>query len=294
MMQIIWVADNLSKKLGKSDIGFRDIAFFVFGRNGMVFTDFILLACQFGSNCAFVSFIISNISSVREDLGIGESIDFIVFPSIFLLLCFLCTRKSTAMLSPFALVGNIALLVGIATCLSAAWYVMRPSPLERHPHYHISHIQPRTDLSGFALFCGMAVFSLTAHSEVLSIFPNARSTSQYQSVLFWVMMFISGLYIFFSIVCAFAWGSTTQSNIFLNVGQAGESGKHGGTGEDLHLGADGDISLQKHVNIFLLIIKLTMALVVTMVFLSHTIYVIYLNRTILLLCFLHLNASQRC
>jgi len=217
------VKDRLKKLGGPWDrpMGFREIAGFCFGHSGELVVDLTLVTCQIGANCAFISFISSNISSVLSE---HESLSWItnvyVIWGVFPVLCALCLLRNTTYLAPTSHFGNVALLVGIGTVL----YYSASHPVSVHGDGALASVSIEglplfNGWSGFATFLGIAAFSMCAHAEIQAINNDVESSKTYVRVLDLSMLVITLVYAVFAMLPYMSFKDETHSNIFLNLGK---------------------------------------------------------------------------
>lgn len=194
-------------------LGFRQVSSYLMGKWGVFLVDTSLIACQLGGNMAFVAFMISNLGAITNHSISNSTLMLWLFP----MMLAISLLPNTRLLSPVSHLGNVALLLAIATVFSVGFSSSTKATL-------VNNLQTEpnfTDTSGLFLFIGIAAFALCGHAEVLSISMDSSDVTNYMRTLNLCLLALFFAYTSFSIISIACFGAQTASNILINLGQSG-------------------------------------------------------------------------
>eukprot|EP01029_Cantina_marsupialis_P014413 TRINITY_DN31821_c0_g1_i1.p1 TRINITY_DN31821_c0_g1~~TRINITY_DN31821_c0_g1_i1.p1 ORF type:complete len:442 (-),score=121.69 TRINITY_DN31821_c0_g1_i1:168-1493(-) len=200
--------DNIDEKLDSTDneeeIEFDEIAQITLGSIGRWIAISSLLITQLGSCACYLIFLINRGQEVFSSFNLTR-LEIMGFLSPILII--LVLLRTTKLLAPTALLGNISVLIGI---ISVFVYGFKDG---ENPA-----IGDRTafDFGGLPSFFGVSCFIYSAHCEAVSIEQSSRDKKNFPKVIQWSMYFIYALYVLFGIGGYYFFGEqlSGDTNIF--------------------------------------------------------------------------------
>lgn len=178
-------------------IEYSDINFLAFGRFGTALSSFCLITCQVGSVIGYLVFISSNICAVFEIEDAWKPLC-LCAP----VLMGLALLRDTVILSKTAIMGNLALFLGIFAIYWAGG------------HDKDAFTDYKTlDVTGLSTMFGVALFMFSAHAEIVSIEQSMEKPREFLKVLNWGFVFIVVLYLQFGVLVYLFFGERTGMKV---------------------------------------------------------------------------------
>jgi amino acid permease len=181
-------------------IQYVEVAQAAFGGYGKAAASFSVVTCQLGSCMAYLAFASSNITAVL----LGTLRRWQVTVALSLLVAPLCALRTTRPLSFTSSLGNMALAVGMLSIFGFGLAGATTDQLRRH-----AESMPAADWSGFSLLFGVSLFMFSAHTEMIPIEQDAKRRASFLTLLNWVFVGITCLYLSFGLMVVIIFGPHT-------------------------------------------------------------------------------------
>jgi len=210
-MMLLIDCKNALVNQGKLVRGYGDIGFGVSGAFGSWLVDILLVITQVCFCCAYLLFIGENMHSVLPALNSTEFV-LICIPGLSLLVLYRHIKN----LSPFALVADIANIIGILVVVSYDVEIFREHEL--HMDDSLNKITYGIIASQLPYFFGVSIYCYEGVGVILPIEESMQNKQNFRRVLSFTMVLVTLVYTVFGVLGYIAYGPETKEIITLNLG----------------------------------------------------------------------------
>mmetsp|Transcript_18005 Transcript_18005/g.35447 ORF Transcript_18005/g.35447 Transcript_18005/m.35447 type:complete len:550 (-) Transcript_18005:351-2000(-) len=196
---------------GKMVRGYGDIAYGVLGPTGSVIIDFLLVLTQVAFCCAYVLFIGENMHTVMPEFS-NSTIILLTIPGLSLLALYRHIKN----LSPFALVADVANIIGMLVVISFDVEVFHEHEL--HMENALSNVIFGVVFANLPYFFGVAIYCYEGVGVILNIHESMQNKPHFRRILATTMAMVTSVYIVFGSLGYIAYADSTKEIITLNLG----------------------------------------------------------------------------
>lgn len=183
--------------------GYGDIGRLVHGQRGERFVNVCLVLSQVGFSTAYIIFIAANVNNAFPSISRG----WICFGCV-PVLSILVQAKDMKMLSPFSLMADVAMLMGLGAVLFQDF---------EYYEYHHEVIHAFTNFRGLLYVASVAIYSMEGVNLVLPLETSCADRKAFPGLLMKVVGGITALMVAFGCAGYVAFGPSTEAPITLNL-----------------------------------------------------------------------------